>query len=133
MKRFAWSRNSSPANETRSGSAPLRRNEVPCPRGAEKGRVDRSVRSARRPGLSQFAAIAPVEIQRHQELGEILDADVEGVRSFFGLAWLRARVARDEEHEAALRAFQRLLQATLFQGKGAKTPENCSNSCILIN
>jgi AcrR family transcriptional regulator len=102
--------------------------------------------SREHPGMSEFAAIAPVEIQRHRELGEILEADVEGVRSFFthlvqeasrrgeiatgvdteavvnvviatffGLAWLRAHVARDEEHEAALRAFQRLIRATLFQ------------------
>jgi len=35
------------------------------------------------PELARFASIASVEIQRHRELGDILEADILGVRKFF--------------------------------------------------
>lgn len=102
--------------------------------------------TAAQPVLAHFASVSSLEIQRHPELGAILVADTQGVRSFFaqllaegrkrgeiardvsteavvnlvvstlfGLAWLRAQVQRSEDYAAAIRAFQLLLQGTLFR------------------
>jgi len=55
---------------------------------------------------------------RHR--GEIAaDLDIDAVlnlmqSSMFGLVWLRSRVQRSEQYEAAIRAFERLLQGNLF-------------------
>jgi AcrR family transcriptional regulator len=52
--------------------------------------------------------------------GEIAaDLDIDAVHnlmqsSMFGLVWLRSQVQRPEQYEAAIRAFERLLQGTLF-------------------
>jgi AcrR family transcriptional regulator len=60
-------------------------------------------------------------IEQGRQRGEIAaDVDTEAVvnlvvSSLFGLAWLRSQVARDEEHAAAIRAFQRLLRGALFR------------------
>lgn len=53
--------------------------------------------------------------------GEIAaDVDVDAavnliIAALFGLAWLRSRLARPAEHDAAIRAFQRLLQGRMFR------------------
>jgi AcrR family transcriptional regulator len=46
--------------------------------------AEASVGDARTPPeVAKFASIAPVEIQRHPELKEILEADIRGTRAFF--------------------------------------------------
>ncbi len=58
--------------------------------------------------------------------GEIAaDVDTDAVvnlvvSSLFGLAWLRSQVARHEEYEGAIRAFQHLLRGALFQPAGKR-------------
>ena len=55
-----------------------------------------------------------------RQRGEIAaDIDIDAVlnlmqSSMFGLVWLRSQVQRPEQYEAAIRAFERLLQGTLF-------------------
>jgi len=58
-----------------------------------------------------------------RQRGEIAaDLDIDAVlnlmqSSMFGLVWLRSRVQRPEQYEAAIRAFERLLQGTLFTSR----------------
>jgi AcrR family transcriptional regulator len=47
--------------------------------GAEASVTEESAR----PEVAKFASIAPVEIQRHPELGDILEADIRAIRAFF--------------------------------------------------
>ena len=67
-----------------------------------------------RPELTRFASIASVEIQRHRELGQILEADMLGIREFFtrlieaGKA--RQEIAPDVTTEAAVN----MIIASLF-------------------
>jgi AcrR family transcriptional regulator len=66
-------------------------------------------------------------IEQGRRRGEIAaDVDTEAVvnlvvSSLFGLAWLRSQVARDEEHAAAIRAFQRLLRGALFRAPARRS------------
>lgn len=72
-------------------------------------------------GLRSFFTQLIVQGRRRGDIAA--DVDTEAVvnlvvASLFGLAWLRSQVASDAEHAAAIRAFQRLLRATLFRATG---------------
>lgn len=69
-------------------------------------------------GIRNFFTQLIAEGRRRGEIAADVDSEAVVnlvVSSLFGLAWLRSQVAQDEEHVAAIRAFQRLLRGALFR------------------
>jgi AcrR family transcriptional regulator len=69
-------------------------------------------------GVRSFFARLLAAGRKRGEIAADIDLDAVVnlvVSSLFGLAWLRSQLEHEEEHVAAIRAFQRLLRGGLFQ------------------
>lgn len=69
-------------------------------------------------GIRAFFTLVLAEGQRRGEL--VPEVDLEAavdllIAAFFGLAWLRAEVAGDEEYGKSLWAFEHMIRGTLFR------------------